>query len=107
MVCVRRMRPLTTWLEPSDLLEVVDASGVVDGAVTVRDVDGRDAEATPDEMPFRLVGRPALEGFFRDHVIDIVENRDRYRAMGISFPSAFVLHGPPGCGKTFGVERLT
>jgi SpoVK/Ycf46/Vps4 family AAA+-type ATPase len=26
--------------------------------------------------------------------------------MGIEFPSAIVLHGPPGCGKTFAVERL-
>lgn len=26
--------------------------------------------------------------------------------MGIDFPSAVVLHGPPGCGKTFAVERL-
>ena len=26
--------------------------------------------------------------------------------MGIDFPSAIILHGPPGCGKTFAVERL-
>jgi len=26
--------------------------------------------------------------------------------LGIDFPAAVVLHGPPGCGKTFAVERL-
>ena len=26
--------------------------------------------------------------------------------MGISFPGATVLHGPPGCGKTYAVEQL-
>ena len=26
--------------------------------------------------------------------------------MGIGFPSPVVLHGPPGCGKTYAVERL-
>ena len=26
--------------------------------------------------------------------------------MGIDFPSAIILHGPPGCGKTYAVERL-
>ena len=26
--------------------------------------------------------------------------------MGIGFPSAVILHGPPGCGKTFAVDRL-
>ena len=29
-----------------------------------------------------------------------------YSKVGITFPGAFVLHGPPGCGKTFAVERL-
>ena len=32
--------------------------------------------------------------------------RDSYKALGIDFPAAVVLHGPPGCGKTFAVERL-
>lgn len=27
--------------------------------------------------------------------------------MGIGFPAAIVLHGPPGCGKTFAVDRLS
>jgi SpoVK/Ycf46/Vps4 family AAA+-type ATPase len=38
--------------------------------------------------------------------VDIVQNRERYAALGIGFPSAVILHGPPGCGKTFAVERL-
>jgi hypothetical protein len=55
---------------------------------------------------FRLPGRPELETFFTEHVVDIVQNAERYKALGIDFPSAIVLHGPPGCGKTFAVERL-
>ena len=39
-------------------------------------------------------------------MIDIIFNAEKYQAMGIEFPSAIVLHGPPGCGKTFAVERL-
>lgn len=69
-----------------------------------RPVDGRE---TPEEGgPFRLPGRPALEAFFNEHVIDLVVHAERYRALGIEFPSAIALHGPPGCGKTFAVERL-
>jgi len=55
---------------------------------------------------FRLPGRPQLEEFFNEHVIDIIFNAEKYQALGIDFPSAIVLHGPPGCGKTFAVERL-
>jgi hypothetical protein len=55
---------------------------------------------------FELPGRPNLEAFFNDYIIDIVQNMERYKAFGIEFPSAIVLHGPPGCGKTFAVERL-
>ena len=55
---------------------------------------------------FYLSGRPVLEAFFNEHVIDIIENAERYRALGIEFPAAIVLHGPPGCGKTFAVEWL-
>lgn len=55
---------------------------------------------------FELVGRPALEAFFREHVIEVVEDLDRYQKLGIGFPGGIVLHGPPGCGKTYAVEQL-
>lgn len=61
------------------------------------------------EMPrqaFALPGRTALESFLREHVIDIIEHEEDYAAMGIGFPSAFILQGPPGCGKTYAAEQL-
>lgn len=56
---------------------------------------------------FRLPGRPFLEEFFNEHIIDIIYNPFRYQAVGIEFPSAVILHGPPGCGKTFAVDKLS
>lgn len=56
---------------------------------------------------FSLPGRLELENFIKDHVIDIIEKADKYKRMGIEFPSAFILQGPPGCGKTYAVEKLT
>src|SRR5690606_32356271 len=53
-----------------------------------------------------LFGRPALSSFFNEHIVDIIQNRERYQSLGVTFPSALVLQGPPGCGKTFAVERL-
>ena len=57
--------------------------------------------------PFTLPGRPELERFFREEIIDVVDNEEAYRRMGVGFPGGTVLHGPTGCGKTFAVERLT
>jgi ATP-dependent 26S proteasome regulatory subunit len=55
---------------------------------------------------FVLKGRPELAKFFNEHIIDVIKNSEKYKRMGINFPSAVVLHGPPGCGKTFAVEKL-
>ena len=55
---------------------------------------------------FELPGRPELEGFFNEHIIDIVNNQERYKALGIDHPSAIIMHGPPGTGKTYAAEKL-
>ena len=56
---------------------------------------------------FTLIGRPELEQFFNDNIIDIVLHQEQYKRMGISFPGATILYGPPGCGKTYAVEKLS
>lgn len=55
---------------------------------------------------FRLPGRPHLEQFFNEHVVDIVRDPERYARLGVGFPSPILLYGPPGSGKTYAVERL-
>ena len=113
----RRLRVLVGWMGESHLREVIKRGGF-----EVSDVSGRPgdkkgtlpAEASTANqdtesahpLRFQLAGRPELEAFFNEHVIDIVENRERYQLMGIQFPSAIILHGPPGCGKTFAVDKL-
>ena len=58
------------------------------------------------ETRFSLAGRPELETFFNEHIIAILNEPERYKKLGISFPSAVLLYGPPGCGKTFAVDKL-
>lgn len=112
----RRLRQMVGWLGATDLADVVKAAGIEASDATTaaqrpaakKAEDGKRAKAREDAHggKFALPGRPELEAFFNEHVIDIVENSERYRALGIGFPGAVVLHGPPGCGKTFAVERL-
>lgn len=120
----RRLRQTMSWLGAGHLKEVVQAAGFDVAEVIPGDV--RRTPRTPIEsMPapaaqpsaqkavedasvtiFELPGREELADFFNEHVVDIVQNRERYKSLGIEFPSAVVLHGPPGCGKTFAVDRL-
>jgi cell division protease FtsH len=98
----RRIRSLTSWLSPDQLHEVILKSGV---AVSIKAILG-DEPNNRSKGKFTLPGRKDLEQFLCDHVIDIVENPARYKALGIESPSAIILHGPPGCGKTFAIEQL-
>ena len=127
----RRLRQMLTWMGAKHLRDVVQSAGFEVSEVMPVDetraaatptlpavkVDGelpaeRDAEAPTQQppgsatTPFELPGRPELEEFFNEHVIDIIRNKERYKALGVGFPSAVVLHGPPGCGKTFAVDQL-
>lgn len=109
----RRLEQAMSWLERSHLKDIVEAGGFgfaeqVDGLTTTEDKDSKpeSEKDLPNNQQFELAGRPELAEFFNEHVVDIVKNKDRYKALGIDFPSAIILHGPPGCGKTFAVERL-
>ncbi len=127
---LRRLKALIAWLEEKDVQELVATAGFGVSAPAHRKHEPRtdsdpaststetqtlatDARpkgeftATQRERRFSLAGRHKLEAFFREHIIDIVENAERYEALGIGFPASVVLHGPPGCGKTFALERLT
>ena len=125
----RRLSSLLGWLGKHDVADLVHAAGFStpqgSGVARTRQKPQRTedrpestkelmATTTAEEEPkppvhhqqFHLPGRPVLEAFFNERVIDIVENAERYTALGIEFPTAILLHGPPGCGKTFAVERL-
>ncbi len=131
-VSFRRLTKLTGWMSASELAEIISRAGfavpadaglldknrpipyaATDGRtepVTIEGIDSKELSPVSGKSAggknFRLPGRPQLESFFNEYVIDIIFNAEKYQALGIDFPSAIVLHGPPGCGKTFAVERL-
>lgn len=106
----RRLRSLTPRINEAELANVVMRAGFeVSEQIVGRSAGKVNSVAKPAEcLPkgFTLAGRPELEQFLNEHVIDIIEHEARYKSLGIEFPSAIILHGPPGCGKTFAIERL-
>jgi hypothetical protein len=117
----RRLRSLVGWLSEAQLAEVLAKAGFSGTRTqgpsprtkfsTANDQEKKESYDATEESNdrhegFKLAGRPELENFINEHIIDIIENSARYQALGIDFPTAVILHGPPGCGKTFAVDRL-
>lgn len=113
----RRLQQTMSWLGSTHLRDVVEAAGfevnelvpgerrIPKSAPRVRS-PAADAAVQQPSRVFELPGRPSLASFINEHVVEVLQNRERYKALGIGFPPAVVLHGPPGCGKTFAAERL-
>lgn len=116
-----RLCRLLGWLDPRQVKQIVSEAGFLpeEGFLLTRsDGDGGNwTDPVPDRQPphrspmadgkpFTLPGRPELERFFNEHVVELAARPEKYRRMGIGFPGAVVLHGPSGCGKTYAVRRL-
>lgn len=116
-----RLCEIASWMTPEALANVAREAGfsVSNAAVLAiekeqtREKMAEKSVAGKQSRPaaeigehFSLPGRPALEAFFNEHIIEIIRHSEEYQRMGVSFPAAVILHGPPGCGKTFAVDRL-
>lgn len=97
---VKQVRAFNPWLTEGEIETFLAAFGVA-----ARSGQQGQDRAMPDE-DFSLPGRPELEAFFREYVVDQHRRRDRYAAMGVQPPNGILLCGPPGAGKTFAVRRL-
>jgi hypothetical protein len=91
---VGSVRGANPWVSGDDIGFFLKALGVSELAEPVA------AEA------FALPGRPALEAFFREYVIEPSADPERYRALGVQLPNGILLYGPPGSGKTHAVHTL-
>lgn len=115
-----RVCKIMSWLPPESLARSARLAGF-DATVQTHDNENNalgqasepfesgflQPENSLPEGKFSLIGRPELEQFFNDNIVDIVLHQEQYRRMGIPFPGATILYGPPGCGKTYAVERLS
>lgn len=103
------------WLSKEHIDEILKTSGITSDESNIAFEEESDIQSktqrintsgTIKNSDFSLPGRSEIEHFFNEHIFDIIKNQERYKALGIDFPSAVILYGPPGCGKTFAVEKL-
>ncbi|WLC16662.1 ATP-binding protein [Bradyrhizobium diazoefficiens] len=91
---VGSVRGANPWVSADDIAFFLSALGVSELAEPV----------APEA--FALPGRPALEAFFREYVIEPSADPERYQALRVQLPNGILLYGPPGSGKTHAVDTL-
>ena len=93
---INKLSRLINWMSTQEIKSIVQSAGFLSSS-EINSVQ---------EKIFSLPGRSKLAAFFNEHIIEIVRNQEKYKRAGINFPSAIVLYGVPGCGKTFAVDKL-
>ena len=53
-----------------------------------------------------VAGMKDLKDQLQSDVIDLLQNPEQAKALGLSIPNGILFYGPPGCGKTFFAEKF-
>jgi len=95
---VNSIRSINSWLMPEEI------------NAFLANLDVKIGQAEPakrlDIAAFKLPGRPELERFCREYILEPNADRERYAALGVKTPNGILLYGPTGSGKSYAVGRL-
>jgi cell division protease FtsH len=97
---VASIRAINSWVLQEDVERFLDVLGVRDVRMDIAPT----VKVNP--ASFSLPGRPKLEQFFREYVLDPSANPERYAALGVQMPNGVLLYGPPGSGKSHAIRKL-
>ncbi len=53
-----------------------------------------------------VAGLNELKKRLQEEVIDLLREPEKYKKLKVKLPNGILMYGPPGCGKTFIVEKL-
>lgn len=53
-----------------------------------------------------VAGMKELKAQLQSDVIDLLQNPEQAKALGLTIPNGLLFYGPPGCGKTYFAEKF-
>ena len=92
--------------------EMIDA---IDGKVKVEIANRTSSTTNPNEYHKKVkrgngfadvAGMTELKEQLQSDVIDLLQNPEQAKELGLSIPNGLLFYGPPGCGKTFFAEKF-
>lgn len=92
--------------------EMMDA---IDGKVKVDMVIRTSSKMPPKESQKKMkrgngfadvAGMTELKEQLQSDVIDLLQNPEQAKGLGLNIPNGLLFYGPPGCGKTFFAEKF-
>jgi cell division protease FtsH len=89
LVDINSIRCINSWLMPDEIQRFLAAFDV---EITQPEAAKRITVPTS----FNLPGRPELERFFREYILDPSADRERYAKLGVKIPHGVLLYGPTG-----------
>jgi cell division protease FtsH len=99
LIDINSIHAINSWL----------TSHEIEAFLAALDIEIVQAKAQPhliDRASFTLPGRPDLEQFFREYILEPSLDRQRYATLGVKMPNGVLLYGPPGSGKSYAVGKL-
>ena len=99
------IRSINSWLTQEEIFEFFDCFGINRDDLMGSDASPETSKAV-DASAFALPGRPELEAFFREYILEPSADPERYSALGVKMPNGVLLYGPTGSGKSHAVEKL-
>jgi cell division protease FtsH len=99
LIDINSIRAINSWLTPQEIQAFLASLDVEIGQAKTQ-------SHLIDSASFTLPGRPELERFFREYILEPSLDRERYTALGVKPPNGVLLYGPPGSGKSYAVGKL-
>ena len=84
-------------------IKVIPAAKKASGS---KSVEEQDAKKKVGNGFADVAGMSDLKAQLQSDVIDLLQNPEQAKSLGLYIPNGLLLYGPPGCGKTYFAEKF-
>jgi hypothetical protein len=100
LIDIDSIRAINSWLTPQEIEQFLIA-------LDVELVQTKTQSHLIEPASFTIPGRPELERFFREYILEPSLDLERYAVLGVKMPNGVLLYGPPRIGEKLHCRKTT